>query len=513
MFYSGGKAKKQNVMNIINKKPQKNIVKNLPETFSNMGVSDNYITTTNLSTASSFDTTTAYSTTQSRSRSRTRSRSRSHSRSRKDDTSVFNSDDDDTAGTTEDLEFNGNEREHQEEDTTTYITTISNNETVLHYSYAFVDTELTYNLTDLEDEDILDFELVIYRINTLNKKPFLEFLLYYDKSFGKCTFPVYHKKRTSSQTLKMQIDEMMNKLFTTKHRYKGYMYDEVAHKCYIFYEKYFDINYRPFLVFLQDAINWYWICSTEIINHRQYLNIPIDDTVTDMFTEYPQIMLLQEQNQNIEVPLILYTGANFCYTETMSRYGLRREPITSRYGPFYYFTEFRLSFRWGCYDYKNKNIMITSELSDKYLQHEKTAEGEKYPSGGLTRYAVFPGRMKSVFIDDEYNVDVINRYKHNKSTFENISIPKNTNYMEYLDKSSSFHSYDYSWAKDYDTIYNGLYIIDKKQHSGKKDDYDVIKPFWCVYDYKQFEQLTYYCIDTTKIPDTYDLSFENYTIL
>ena len=85
--------------------------------------------------------------------------------------------------------------------------------------------------------------------------------------------------------------------------------------------------------------------------------------------------------------------------------------------------------------------------------------------------------------------------------------------MEYLDKSSSFHSYDYSWAQDYDTIYNGLYIIDKKQHSGKKADYDVIKPFWCVYDYKQFEQLTYYCIDTTKNPDTYDLSFENYTIL
>jgi hypothetical protein len=514
MFHSGGKVKKHNVNKIIGKKPAQpindlKIDKDNQDISSSNNIHSSHVLTSNITPVSKSNTDLI---------ERSRHRKRSRSRTRKEFNSVFNSnsdDDGDGDGEDDNASVFTNEGKYNSEDnddkTRDYVTTVSHNKPILQYSYSFVDNELEYNLSALDDEDIVDFEIVIYRINTNNNIPFLEFLLYYDKQFGKCTFPVYHKKRTSSQTLKMQIDNMLNQLFTTKYRYKGYIYDEITQKCYIFYEKYFDINYKPFLVLLQEAHNWFWVCSTEIINNRQYVNIPIDDSVTSMFSEHPQIMLLQEHFQDIEAPTILYTGANFCYTETLSKYGLRREPITSRYGPFYYFSDFRFSFRWGCYDYKNKNIMITPTSPNN------DNEGKKYSSGGLTRYAVFPGKMKTVFIDDEYDIDVINQYKHNKSTFENVSIPKNTNYMEYLDKSSSFHSYDYSWAKEYNTIYNGSYVLDNKklQHrgSGKHTDYELIKPFWCIYDYKQFEQLTYYCVDTSKIPESYDLLYENYTIL
>jgi len=525
MFHSGGKAKKHNVNKIFGRKqtqPINNLIIDNDEqdTQSNINIGNhinhklpNNITSVSKPTHDLIE--------------ETRHRKRSRSRTRQDIDSVFDADDhtDDHTddGDNEDIltdkHKNNNDDSDSNEDTDDkthdYVTTVSHNKSILQYSYSFVDNELDYNLTALDNEDIVDFEFIIYRINTNNNIPFLEFLLYYDKHFGKCIFPEYHKKRTSSQTLKMQFENMLNKLFTTKYRYKGYIYDEITQKCYIFYEKYFDSNYKPFLVLLQDPHNWFWVCSTEIINNRQYVNIPIDDSVTTMFSQHPQIMLLQEYLHDIEAPTILYTGANFCYTETMSKYGLRREPITSRYGPFYYFSDLRFSYRWGCYDYKNK--MLTRNQNDRYIPNNVHNEGKKYSSGGLTRYAVFPGKIKTVFIDDEYDTDVINQYKHNKSIFENITISKNANYMEYLDKSSSFHSYDYSWSKDYNTIYNGLYAVENKKSpnkaSGKYTDYEIIKPFWCIYDYKQFEQLTYYCIDTRKIPDSYDLLYENYTIL
>ena len=98
--------------------------------------------------------------------------------------------------------------------------------------------------------------------------------------------------------------------------------------------------------------------------------------------------------------------------------------------------------------------------------------------------------------------------------FENISIPNDTNYIEYLDKSPSFHSYDYSWTKDYDTIYNGLYTFDENKITNKmSSEYNTIPPFWCKYNYNQFEQLTYYCVDTSNIPVTYDSLFRNYVVL
>jgi hypothetical protein len=274
----------------------------------------------------------------------------------------------------------------------------------------------------------------------------------------------------------------------------------------VFYEIYFNPEYKPYFVSLKEKQNWFWVCSTEIINNNSYMNIPIEQHVIDMFSNHPQIMVLQGDTETIEMPVVLYTGANFCYTETMSKFGLRREPITSRYGPFYYFTDLLYSFRWGCYDYKN-----TINLNDLT---SKRKDGEKHTSGGIMRYAVFAGKMKTVFIDDPYDNDFLKKYKENKTLFENISIPKDTNYIEYLDKSPSFHSYDYSWTKDYDTIYNGLYTLDQNKITNKMtSEYNTIAPFWCKYNYNQFEQLTYYCVDTSNIPVTYDSLFRNYVVL
>jgi hypothetical protein len=129
----------------------------------------------------------------------------------------------------------------------------------------------------------------------------------------------------------------------------------------------------------------------------------------------------------------------------------------------------------------------------------KTHEGEKHKIGGLSRYAVFMKRTKSVYIDDPYDTENAKKYKVKKMLFENNTSTS----LAYLDKLASLHSYDYSWTNEYDTIYNGLYITKSS----------VISPIWCVYNYHQFEPLTYYCVNTSHLPEKYDYTFQDYSIL
>lgn len=493
MFYSGGKAKKQNVNRMFGEYNKKKSVNEIE--------SENKDSHTDYS---------AYVDEKPINSPRARSRSRENVSAIPE--SIYDNDNDTILPET--AEYSARD------ETDGYVTTVSHQprDYDIKYKYPFVTDELYYHLTEIEEQ--IEFELVIYRINTKNRIPFLEFLM--NCRDKKCSFPRYNRARNSSETLKTQIDNIMRQLFTTKYRYNGYFYDDNTNKYYIFYEKYFDIHYLPYFISLTDKDNWVWVCGTEIVNDKRYVTIPMDETVTELFLQYPHIMILQdlETGENIELPIVLYTGSNFCYTETMAKFGLRRESITSRYGPFYYFTNLDYSFRWGCYDYKNtilpkhvggadKNSSITTDAgSNKGVKHSN--------GGGITRYAVFTGKMKSCFLDDAYDSEHIKEYKSNKLLFENLSISKDANYLEYLDKSSSLHSYDYSWTRDYNTIYNGLYQLtrpEKGSTTRKNTDYNNIIPFWCLYDYLQFEQLSYYYVDTTSIPDSYDTLFTDYKIM
>jgi hypothetical protein len=461
-----------------------------------------------------------------------RSRSRSRPRSRSIRHKIRGSESSDESESSE----SSDDASHPPE-ANDYVSTVSTESLdISRYHYAFVDNELDYSLEHIEDgyhkespielfnqKEIRDFSLIIYRINTRQDTPFLEFLLYHDKHAAQCGLPPHHHPKTSKTHIKSGLDDIVGKLFSTKFRYKGYIYDEQTHRCFVFYEKYFDANYRPFLVSLQKPFNWVWACSTEIMNVNKYLNIPIDDTTVDFFMAYPMAGLLQTASSAcIEAPIILYTGANYCYTANTALYGMKREPITSRYGPFYYFTTFDSSFRWACYNYKNVISFDPTLESIKPV----SKEGEKYAAGGgggggISRYAVFTKRMKTVFLDDDYDPEIVKKYKLKKSLFEyrigsartagTATATASAGYSEYLDKTSSLHSYDYSWTSDYDTIYNGFYEFKEKHRQTNTNK--TIMPVWCIYNHRNFEPLTYYQIDTKDIPATYDYEFRDYRIL
>ena len=231
------------------------------------------------------------------------------------------------------------------------------------------------------------------------------------------------------------------------------------------------------------------------------MTIPIHTDAIDFFIAYPTVGILQASlprsggsignrldSVHIEAPSVLYYGSTFCYAKNTALYGLKREPIIARYGPFYYFTTLEHSYYWACYH-----------------NAAKTSTKRETGNGGISRYAVFTKRMKTAFIDDDdYDTEIVKKYTDRKNMFETKINEYRQNQEVYQPGVyDSIYSYDYSWTTSYDTIYNGYYHVNN----------NLLRPVWCVSDHHNFELLSYYEVDTDKIPAKYDDEYTDYTIM
>lgn len=401
-------------------------------------------------------------------------------------------------------------------DNNDYLVTLSSNDTSgKHYRYAFIDEELDYDLEEFADThpDIKTYQLVIYKINTQSSSPFLEFLLYHEKDDDQasCILPFYNHKL--KRNIRKETDGIMRKLFTGKYRYKGVFHDISTDKCFIFYEKYYvhEVKHeKNAMVSLHHsssaAHHWLWACTNEIMYHQKYMTIPIHDDAINFFMDYPTVGILQATHTststsmstmakrrfhdvNIEAPTILYYGSDICYARNTAIYGAKREPIISRYGPFYYFTTLEHSFYWAC-----------------YMKSDKKAKRREISNGGISRYAVFTKKMKTAFADDDYDVDVVKKYIDRKNIFE-TKINQTRQTQEVYKANTlydSIYAHGYDWTVEYDTIYNGYYHVDKK---------DVLRPVWCIHNHQHFQLLSYYEVNTDKAPEHYDPLFTDYAIM
>lgn len=483
MFYSGGAKKKHAIREILKFKPEK-----LEDTISESDDSD---------TSKRSDDRT--------SRSRRSSRHTSDNEDTDDDHYSVSSRKRRSGDVTTDSDTE--DEEESNPDKNDYAVTVGSNDTThLHYRYSFIDEELDYDIEEYTDvhPELKKFSLVIYKINTRSSTPFLEFLFYYDKSEQEsCHLPEYRHK--PKHNVRKETDRIMSKLFTGKYRYKGFFHDEQSDQCFVFYEKYFvneaknEITAR---VSLQDSSHWLWVCTTEIIYNKKFMTIPIHENSVDFFVAYPMVGILQAthvtsddnvskrfQSIHIEAPSVLYYGSDICYAKNTAVYGLKREPIIARYGPFYYFTTLTHSFYWACYLKSN----------DKTKKRETS-------NGAISRYAVFTKRMKTAFIDDDYNRELVKKYTDRMNIFETKkNIYRQTQEEHRRNKTfDSIYGYDYDWTVDYDTIYNGYY---------EKSAKDILRPVWCVCDHHNFQLLSYSEVNLEKCPEHYDPDFLDYKIM
>ena len=148
---------------------------------------------------------------------------------------------------------------------------------------------------------------------------------------------------------------------------------------------------------------WFGL-PTEIMNVRSICNIPIDDSVSELFLNMPQLGILNKlDTQNMfqmadvfPLPDAVYSGSYLRNTEFKSVFGMSKDTVYPCCGEYYYY--FRLFedavkeggwLREGGHKLVDlNNISLTHSQSGKKLIDN---EYGRYIQGGINRYAFFPG--------------------------------------------------------------------------------------------------------------------------
>jgi hypothetical protein len=137
---------------------------------------------------------------------------------------------------------------------------------------------------------------------------------------------------------------------------------------------------------------------TEIMNVGSICNIPIDESVTELFLHMPQLVMLQKLDSDGIFPLpdAIYNGSYLRQTEFRSVFGTSKDVVYSSCGEYYYyFRLFEDAVKEGGWlrDGGHKLIDLNNTSLTHSVSGKKLVDNEygRYVQGGINRYAFFPG--------------------------------------------------------------------------------------------------------------------------
>lgn len=227
--------------------------------------------------------------------------------------------------------------------------------------------EMLLNHTHLKLKSNTPVSIIIYRINHVRNKPFLEFCLYKTPNTG-----VLHLPSINWLSNKTPEELRVNLTRTFKHysrdiTYKGfYMDNDRNNKPYLCYKVLANTNIIPQH---SNTNSWVWVTVDEIINQRKTYDLTIDKNVSTFFINNEYFAYLEDVQGNIvEVPTVAYYGSEHTYINVALSIGLLKQEMEEIYGPYYYF-----------YSY------------DKALQDAKDELIKKQQKCGIIRYVLFMG--------------------------------------------------------------------------------------------------------------------------
>ena len=219
----------------------------------------------------------------------------------------------------------------------------------------------------IDQKKINKIFFAIYRIQTENETPFIEYLLYkYPKKNGDiCIFPFVVSSK--NKTIQDEIQTMMiNTLQYGKLKWalKGYI--EANDNIYLFIK----LTGEKEKLFSQRVLmrntRWWWCLIDEICNTRHVLNFPIHEIVTNLFYNNPILIYLRNtQGYNLPIPRSLYYGS---YAQLLPFYFVfgPKLSVRGRYGPYYYLGVYNKAIRYGgwSHDYQ-QHTHANNNMTDK----------------------------------------------------------------------------------------------------------------------------------------------------
>lgn len=382
--------------------------------------------------------------------------------------------------------------------------------------FDIVETSTTINTStyDSEEEDggdhdgeseSIEINICTYQINTSCKLPFIEYLMVLsDVKGGKKVFefPKFYytltkrksiKERAEEHVLKILGDDDVNNnvikfrgIFKHVSPLKKNAGAKTTKKCvYIFFQKFFKIPKHPPQLSKRDHV--WWVVASEIVNFKKVMYMDVDPVVTDLFIKNPEIMHLYDcKGRLLETPTICYFGDEFQKIKYLAFFGLLKAPVKSSFGPFYVATNFLSSMKYACYTHNQQPFQLYSG--------EKITTGDhgKYKEGGVLRMVLFVGKMKVFLRDDEPDDSQISQ-----------ELAKTDKTIE---RFMSLRDSNGNWTEEYDTAYKGL-------HFASINGDVVVNPLeWFFKDYKNFFVISFHNMDTTSIPEKFDVDYTDYTL-
>lgn len=238
--------------------------------------------------------------------------------------------------------------------------------------------------------------VAIFQINTSALKPFLEYNLFkYPKSKSDISdlFIFPFKKPCEKNTPLQTALKIKKEIKKENSKCEGFLINENG--AYFFFQD--KLTKNTLELKLRNTQEW-WVTIDEICNHRNILNFPIHQTVSNIFYQFPTLIYLYENNEKIETPIIAYFGEPIQKIAQPAVFG-RRNHLTGNYGPYFYFSGYTKAIQYASYTYSKKWMRFNNDgrsASNRFPeQNVKTPRklNKKNPSG-LLRIILFLGKAK-----------------------------------------------------------------------------------------------------------------------
>ena len=249
---------------------------------------------------------------------------------------------------------------------------------------------LCYHVINTAKYPFLQFmmEKIPYCNNLIKEKFTLPFIMYTDKSI------------TLQQ---LGLDKVRNSLYSiccdgnkvTDSMYKGVIYDTSENPYIVIDITGIDIYG---LNLSRNTLTWF-ILPSEIVNTKNICNIEVDDEVTQLFTEIPELCLLTNPKTytNFIIPDAVYTGGEYKQVEFNSVFGNNKTKEYDSCGEYYYFYKtFDNAVKEGGWIKKRGiNKIDINDISDKDVIKNSSGrtitenEYGRYVNGGINRFALF----------------------------------------------------------------------------------------------------------------------------
>lgn len=354
-------------------------------------------------------------------------------------------------------------------------------------------------LKDIESIQAIDsydnINLIVYKVNTEGKMPFLEFLLTNNGCdlltlpklpvytlFNNESIIPYSQVYLSGILQTLRFDE-----FSKNISFDGFY--EYNDDLYLFFDvTTCDINIDE--TYLSTHIRFGIV--DEIVNHKNICNIPIDYNTSLFFIKNESITYLYDKNnESYEIPVIGFVGKS---TETkvnfVRTFGESAKNKTAIVGPHFYFTSFHRAIKNGSWTEsyqpeKQHGILITDEYG-------------KYKKGGIVRFALFVGKTK--YIENAPN-DPNDESEIKKQRLEDNDLDRQ---REILTLRISDH--DGIWSKTYDSVYLGKLELDDGSFLEET-------PLLVLKEYEQQIPLSCHFVDKLTLGEKYEENNYRYSIL